>query len=317
MQGKGFIKFMAILLGIVCVYSLSFNLVSSNVEKNAKAYAKGDPEKEKAYLDSMSTVPVYPIFGFDYEFCKSKSINLGLDLKGGMNVTMEISLAELVKSLAGNPDDANFNQAVANAQTELNAGGKDFINLFVNNFEKLNPNVKLADYFANQDNAQQLKSTASNSEVRTYLSKEATSAIDRSFIIIRSRIDGFGVVSPNMQKQEGTNRILIEMPGVQDKERIHKLLQGSAELQFWQVYQNEEVYSLLENINKTLASTLKDTTATTATDTTAANCENIRGCEKQSIVLRIKHPDLPGTKWPGITSRTSCWMGCSKRYCES
>lgn len=271
MQGKGFIKFMAILLGIVCVYSLSFNLVSSNVEKNAKAYAKGDPEKEKAYLDSMSTVPVYPIFGFDYEFCKSKSINLGLDLKGGMNVTMEISLAELVKSLAGNPDDANFNQAVANAQTELNAGGKDFINLFVNNFEKLNPNVKLADYFANQDNAQQLKSTASNSEVRTYLSKEATSAIDRSFIIIRSRIDGFGVVSPNMQKQEGTNRILIEMPGVQDKERIHKLLQGSAELQFWQVYQNEEVYSLLENINKTLASTLKDTTATTATDTTAAN----------------------------------------------
>ncbi|GGC70887.1 protein translocase subunit SecDF [Pedobacter quisquiliarum] len=271
MQGKGFIKFMAILLGIVCVYSLSFNLVSSNVEKNAKAYAKGDPEKEKAYLDSMSTVPVYPIFGFDYEFCKSKSINLGLDLKGGMNVTMEISLAELVKSLAGNPDDANFNQAVANAQTELNAGGKDFINLFVNNFEKLNPNVKLADYFANQDNAQQLKSTASNSEVRTYLSKEATSAIDRSFIIIRSRIDGFGVVSPNMQKQEGTNRILIEMPGVQDKERIHKLLQGSAELQFWQVYQNEEVYSLLENINKTLASTLKDTTATAATDTTAAN----------------------------------------------
>jgi SecD/SecF fusion protein len=271
MQGKGFIKFMAILLGIVCVYSLSFNLVSSNVEKNAKAYAKGDPEKEKAYLDSMSSVPVYPIFGFDYEFCKSKSINLGLDLKGGMNVTMEISLAELVKSLAGNPDDANFNQAVANAQNELNAGGKDFINLFVNNFEKLSPNVKLADYFANQDNAQQLKANASNSEVRNYLSKEATSAIDRSFIIIRSRIDGFGVVSPNMQKQEGTNRILIEMPGVQDKERIHKLLQGSAELQFWQVYQNEEVYSLLENINKTLASTLKDTTATAAKDTTAAN----------------------------------------------
>ena len=283
MQGKGFIKFMAILLGIVCVYSLSFNLVSSNVEKNAKAYAKGDPEKEKAYLDSMSTVPVYPIFGFDYEFCKSKSINLGLDLKGGMNVTMEISLAELVKSLAGNPDDANFNQAIANAQTELNAGGKDFINLFANNFEKLNPNVKLADYFANQDNAQQLKANASNAEVRNYLSKEATSAIDRSFIIIRSRIDGFGVVSPNMQKQEGTNRILIEMPGVQDKERIHKLLQGSAELQFWQVYQNEEVYSLLENINKTLATTLKDTTSTaSAKDSTATAGSKLAGLGKKA-----------------------------------
>jgi SecD/SecF fusion protein len=280
MQGKGFIKFMAILLGIVCVYSLSFNLVTSNVENNAKAYAKGNPEKERAFLDSMATVPVYPIFGFNYEFCKSKEINLGLDLKGGMNVTMEISLAELVKSLAGNPDDANFNQAVSNAQKELNAGGKDFINLFVNNFEKLSPNARLADYFANQDNAQQLKANASNDEVKTYLSKEATSAIDRSFIIIRSRIDGFGVVSPNMQKQEGTNRILIEMPGVQDKERIHKLLQGSAELQFWQVYQNEEVYSVLENINKTLASTLKDTT-TTKTDTAAKAGSKLAGLGKK------------------------------------
>jgi SecD/SecF fusion protein len=281
MQGKGFIKFMAILLGIVCVYSLSFNLVTANVEKDAKAYAKGNPERERAYLDSMASVPVYPLFGFNYEFCKSKEINLGLDLKGGMNVTMEISLAELVKSLAGNPDDANFNQAVTNAQNELNAGGKDFINLFVNNFEKLSPNVKLADYFANQDNAQQLNANASNAEVKTYLSKEANSAIDRSFIIIRSRIDGFGVVSPNMQKQEGTNRILIEMPGVQDKERIHKLLQGSAELQFWQVYQNEEVYSVLENINKTLATTLKDTTST-KTDTAAAAGSKLAGLGKKA-----------------------------------
>ncbi|MDO7742486.1 MAG: protein translocase subunit SecDF, partial [Pedobacter sp.] len=119
MQGKGFIKFMAILLGIVCVYSLSFNLVTSKVEKDAKAYAKGDLVKEKAYLDSMAAVPVYPIFGFDYQFCKGKEINLGLDLKGGMNVTMEISLGELVKSLANNTDDANFNKALSTAQTQL------------------------------------------------------------------------------------------------------------------------------------------------------------------------------------------------------
>ncbi|ATP55224.1 protein translocase subunit SecDF [Pedobacter ginsengisoli] len=278
MQGKGFIKFMAILLGIVCVYSLSFNFVTSKVEKDAKAYAKGDLDKEKAYLDSMATVPVYPLFGFNYQFCKEKEINLGLDLKGGMNVTMEISLSELVKSLAGNPDDANFNKALVTAQTQLNAGGKDFINLFVNEFEKLSPNTKLADFFSNQDNSKLLKPDASNSEVKSFLSKEATSAIDRSFVIIRSRIDGFGVVSPNMQKQEGTNRILIEMPGVQDKERVHKLLQGSAELQFWQVYNNEEVYPVMENINKTLASSLKvvDTTATakTSTDTTAAKSES-------------------------------------------
>ncbi|MHA4896393.1 protein translocase subunit SecDF [Pedobacter sp. PWIIR3] len=281
MQGKGFIKFMAILLGIVCVYSLSFNFVTSKVENDAKAYAKGDPLKEKAYLDSMATVKVYPVFGFDYQFCKEKEINLGLDLKGGMNVTMEISLSELVKSLANNTDDVNFNQALSTAQTQLNAGGKDYINLFVNAFEKLSPNVKLADFFSNQDNASVLKPDATNAEVKSYLSKEATSAIDRSFIIIRSRIDGFGVVSPNMQKQEGTNRILIEMPGVQDKERVYKLLQGSAELQFWKVYESQEVYPIFENINKTLAATLKATDTTKAVaDTSAATGSKLAGLSK-------------------------------------
>jgi SecD/SecF fusion protein len=281
MQGKGFIKFMAILLGIVCVYSLSFNFVTSKVENDARAFAKGDPTKEKAYLDSMATVDVYPLFGFDYQFCKSKEINLGLDLKGGMNVTMEISLAELVKSLANNTDDVNFNQALKTAQVQLNAGGKDYISLFVSEFEKLSPNVKLADFFSNQDNATTLKPDASNSEVKSYLSKEATSAIDRSFDIIRSRIDGFGVVSPNMQKQEGTNRILIEMPGVQDKDRVSRLLQGSAELQFWKVYNNQEVYPILQNINTTLASTLKASTATKAAgDTTATAGGKLAGLAK-------------------------------------
>ncbi|RZK35489.1 MAG: protein translocase subunit SecD, partial [Pedobacter sp.] len=210
---------------------------------------------------------------------KSKEINLGLDLKGGMNVTMEISLAELVKSLAGNPTDANFNKAVQNAQIQLNAGGKDYIKIFVDEFEKLSPGVKLADYFSNQDNASQLKPSASNGEVESFLEKEATSAIDRSFTVLRSRIDGFGVVSPNMQKQEGSNRILIEMPGVQDKERIAKLLQGSAELQFWQVYQVQEVAPLLENINKTLASTLKTEAPATTTDTAAKAGSKLAGLE--------------------------------------
>ncbi|AZI27701.1 protein translocase subunit SecDF [Pedobacter sp. G11] len=279
MQGKGFIKFIAIVLAIVCAYALSFTLVASKVEKDAKNYAKGDAAKEKAYLDSMSTEKVYPIVGFTYGEVKSKEINLGLDLKGGMNVTMEISLAELVKSLAGNPTDANFNKAVQNAQIQLNAGGKDYIKIFVDEFEKLSPGVKLADYFSNQDNASQLKPSASNGEVESFLEKEATSAIDRSFTVLRSRIDGFGVVSPNMQKQEGSNRILIEMPGVQDKERIAKLLQGSAELQFWQVYQVQEVAPLLENINKTLASTLKTEAPATTTDTAAKAGSKLAGLE--------------------------------------
>ncbi|MFP5079598.1 protein translocase subunit SecDF [Pedobacter sp. JCM 36344] len=285
MQGKGFIKFMAILLGIVCVYSLSFNLVTSKVENDAKAYAKGDPDKEKAYLDSMATVKVYPLFGFDYQFAKSKEINLGLDLKGGMNVTMEISLTELVKSLANNTDDANFNQALKTAQTQLNAGGNDYIALFINEFERLSPNVKLANFFSNQDNATTLKPDASNGEVKKYLSAQAKSAIDRSFDIIRSRIDGFGVVSPNMQKQEGTNRILIEMPGVQDKERVSRLLQGSAELQFWKVYNAQEVYPILQNINNTLAASLKsNTTAKAAGDTTAASGGKLAGLAKNKAI---------------------------------
>jgi len=270
MQGKGFIKFIAIVLAIVCAYALSFTLVASKVEKDAKNYAKGDLAKEKAYLDSMSTEKVYPVLGFTYQSVKSKEINLGLDLKGGINVTMEISLSELVKSLADNTNDVNFNKALQNAQIQLNAGGKDYIKIFVDEFEKLSPGVKLADYFSNQDNASQLKPNASNSEVQAFLSKEAESAIDRSFTILRSRIDGFGVVSPNMQKQPGSNRILIEMPGIQDKERVYKLLQGSAELQFWQVYQVQEVVSLLENINKTLASTLKETTPVAAAKDTSA-----------------------------------------------
>jgi SecD/SecF fusion protein len=285
MQGKGFIKFMAILLGIVCLYSLSFNLVTYNVEKDAKAYAKGDVVKEKAYLDSMATVAVYPGLGLTYQQVKGKEINLGLDLKGGMNVTMEISLAELTKSLAGNTADANFNQALQNAQTQMNAGGKDFITLFVNEYEKLAPNGKLADFFANQDNASQLKANASNDDVKKFLSKEGNSAIDRSFTILRSRIDGFGVVAPNMQKQEGSNRIFIEMPGVQDKERVRKLLQGSAELQFWQVYQNEEVVNVLENINKTLALTVKDTVAvaTAKPADTAAKGSKLAGLTKGAV----------------------------------
>ena len=294
MQGKGFIKFIAIVLAIVCAYALSFTLVASKVEKDAKNSAKGDLAKEKAYLDSMSTVPVYPVLGFTYQAVKSKEINLGLDLKGGMNVTMEISLSELVKSLAGNPGDANFNTALQNAQAQLNAGGKDYIKLFVNEFEKLSPGVKLADYFSNQDNATQLKSTASNGEVESFLEKEALSAIDRSFYILRSRIDGFGVVSPNMQKQQGSNRILIEMPGVQDKERISKLLQGSAELQFWQVYQIQEVVPLLENINKTLASTVKDTTSVAKDTTAKATGGKLAGLENAAKDTAAKGGKLAG-----------------------
>jgi SecD/SecF fusion protein len=267
MQGKGLIKFAAIALAIACLYSLSFTWIASKVEKDAKEFAKGDLAKERTYLDSMATQPV---FGFakyvTYQYAKEREIPLGLDLKGGMNVTMEISLTDLVRNLSNNNTDQSFTTALRNAENRLKTSQKDFISLFGEEFEKLNPNGRLAPIFATKENAQNVKIDASNNDVLNFLRREATSAIDRSFNILRTRIDKFGVTSPNIQLQEGTNRILIELPGVSDPIRVRKLLQGSAQLEFWETYDNTEIFPLLENVNKILASsqTGTDTAKTTA-----------------------------------------------------
>jgi len=259
MQGKGLIKFAAIALTIGCLYSLSFTWVAKKVEKEAKEYAKGDPAKERAYLDSMATQPVYNLgfTKFTYQYVKENEIPLGLDLEGGMNVTMEISLTELVKNLANNNPEQAFNTALKNAGERQKSSQKDFIDLFGEEYEKLNPNGKLAALFATKENASFIKPDANNSDVLAFLKKQSTDAIDRSFNILRTRIDKFGVTSPNIQLQQGTNRILIELPGVSDAQRVRKLLQGSAKLQFWETHENMEIFPLLENINKTIAATQK------------------------------------------------------------
>ena len=266
MQGKGLIKFAAIALTIGCLYSLSFTWVANKVEKDAKEYAKGDPEKERAYLDSMATQPVYNLgfTKFTYQYVKENEIPLGLDLEGGMNVTMEISLNELVRNLANNNQEQAFNTALTNATNRQKSSQKDFISLFGEEYEKLNPNGKLAALFATKENASFIKPDASNSEVLTFLQNQSNDAIDRSFNILRTRIDKFGVTSPNIQRQQGTNRILIELPGVSDVQRVRKLLQGSAKLQFWETHENMEIFPLIENINKVIASTQKATVDTTA-----------------------------------------------------
>ena len=266
MQGKGLIKFVAIALTIACLYSLSFTWVARQVEKKAEEYSQGDPVKKQAYLDSMATEPVYFNY-FTYQYVKEREIPLGLDLKGGMNVTMEISLTEMVKNLANNPTEPNFNAALRNAELRLKSSQKDFLTLFVEEFEKVSPNGKLATYFITKENDQKIKIDASNSDALTFLRTEATSAIDRSFNILRTRIDKFGVTSPNIQLQQGTNRILIELPGVSDAGRVRKLLSGSAKLEFWETWDNKEVYSLLDNVDKALAASRKlagDTSKTTA-----------------------------------------------------
>lgn len=270
MQGKGLIKFAAIALTIACLYSLSFTWIANKVEKDAKEFSKGDATKEKSYLDSVASLPVFGSLDYiTYQYAKEREIPLGLDLKGGMNVTMEISLSEMVRNLANNSTDANFNTAIANAEKASAAGEKDFIGAFGKEYEKLSPNSRLASIFATKENSANLKIDASNQEVLDFLRKAADGAIDLSFNILRTRIDKFGVTSPNIQKQQGTNRILIELPGVTDPDRVRKLLQGSAKLEFWETYENTEIFGLLQNVNSILASSVKttDSTSSVAQDT--------------------------------------------------
>jgi SecD/SecF fusion protein len=274
MQGKGVVKFFAILLAIVCLYQLSFTWVAHKVEKDAQVFAKGDTAKVTSYLDSISTQPVYPLFKHDYQYVKQRKLALGLDLEGGMSVTMQISLDELVKKLSNNNTDVVFNQALIAAQKDVNTSQQNFITLFVNEYEKLNPNGKLAAIFSTKDNQDHLKFNAPNSEVEAYLKDQADVAVKQSFTILNTRIDQFGVANANIQQQKGTDRILIELPGVKEPDRVRKLLSGTAKLEFYQTYDNSQVAPLFSNMNGIIAAKIKaskkDTTKAVATTTTTA-----------------------------------------------
>ena len=274
MQGKGVVKFFAILLAAVCLYQLSFTWVAHKVKDNAKAYAKGDTAKETAYLDSIGTQPVYPILKHDYQYVSQRALALGLDLEGGMSVTMQISLDELVKKLSNNNTDVYFNKAIAQANKDIINSQTDYITLFINDYEKLNPEGKLATIFSTKDNQDRIKFNATNSEVETYLKDNSVSAVKQEFTILNARVDQFGVANANIQLT-GADRILIELPGVKDPERVRKLLSGTAKMEFYQTYDNSQVTPLLSNLNGIIAAEIKaakkDTTKTIAaakTDTT-------------------------------------------------
>ncbi|MBD1426653.1 protein translocase subunit SecDF [Sphingobacterium arenae] len=267
MQSKGLIKFLVVVVSIACLYSLSFTFVTRKVERDAAEYAKGDMTKEKAYLDSVAGEEVYNlgIAKFTYREAKAHELALGLDLKGGMNVTMEISLDELIRNLANSPDDENFNKALESALQKSKSVNRGVVEIFVDEYKSLGAGTPLATFFATTDNAAFIKGTSSDNEVRSFLNKEADNAIENSFKVLRTRIDKFGVASPNIQIQQGTNRILIELPGVNDEQRVRNLLQGSAKLEFYETHDNYQVYPLLENLNNILASSLKSTSPSTST----------------------------------------------------
>ena len=252
MQSKGAIKLFTILLVIGCIYQLSFSFVTRSVEKAAVEYAAAFPEVEQAakeayYLDSIQNEPVYNLLvkKFTYKECKEKEVNLGLDLKGGMNVMLEIQVQDLVKSLAGeSQNDPAFVEALERANAALKAGASDYIGEFAKAYAETSNGAPLAAIFVSPDR-KDITPNSTDDEVIKVLRNETDAAIAASFNILRSRIDHFGVTQPNIQRVPNSNRIMVELPGIKEPERVRKLLQGSASLEFWVVYDAQEVLPIL------------------------------------------------------------------------
>ncbi len=265
MQSKGAVKFFAVAMAIVCLYQLSFTFVTKHWENKAREYANGDPLKEKTYLDSISSIPVYNILvkNYTYRECKENEINLGLDLKGGMNVTMEVSLVDLIRAMANYSTDPTFNKAIANALAAQANSQKDFVTLFGEEFTKLDPNARLAAIFATKELQDKVSFNSTNPEVMKVIKTEADAAFDRTYQILKTRIDKFGVAQPNVQKI-GNGRILVELPGIKEPDRVRKLLQGTAKLEFWETFDNKDIYPMLEEANKVLKLIGTGDTASTA-----------------------------------------------------
>ena len=251
MQNKGFIRVIAVLLTLICLFYISFSVVTAVYNNKAKEYAAGDEAKYKHYIDSISTEKVYWWY-YTYQQCREMEIGLGLDLKGGMNVTLQISVADVLKSLSNNNPDPNFNAAIAAAQA-AQAGNNDFIASFYDEYRKIDPNVRLSAIFSTFQLKDKITPRSTNEEVIAVLRNELNSAVDNSYNVLRTRIDRFGVVAPNIQKLEKDGLISIELPGIKEPERVRKLLQGSANLEFWETYKLDQLIAKLDAVNNSIA----------------------------------------------------------------
>ena len=270
MQNKGFVKVFAVLLTLVCMFYLSFSFVTRHYNSKAAEYAGGDPVKESSYLDSLSTQKVW--LGYTLKQCREMEISLGLDLKGGMNVVLELNVADVIRSLSNNNQDENFNKALDLAYAHQATSQKDFIDLFAEEYKKLDNGARLSAIFSTFELKDKITPQSSDAQVIAVLKEELKSAIDNSFNVLRTRIDRFGVVSPNIQRLETAGRILVELPGVKEPERVRKLLQGSANLEFWETYNLPEIYQQLVAADNMLATILKsDDTAAVATEEVVAD----------------------------------------------
>ena len=300
MQNKGAVKLFAVLLGLACIFYLSFTWITNGVEGDAKAYAenvvtsaktkmaakeysKGDASRELSYidsvksyiadryLDSMKKQTVYNILiaEYTYEECKKNAINLGLDLRGGMNVTLEVSVIDIVKNLSNNSADVPFNTALAETQKNLGVNNNDdFVTLFDKTYKRMVPDGRLAPLFQTIENKSKLPFNSSNEEVIKFINERVKEAIGNAEKTFRSRIDRFGVTQPNIQQLEG-GRILVELPGVKDKARVRELLQGTANLEFWETYENGEIAQLFDKANFIVRSAVSPESIVAVKDTLA------------------------------------------------
>ncbi|MBQ6790246.1 MAG: protein translocase subunit SecDF [Paludibacteraceae bacterium] len=251
MQNKGLVRILAVCLALVCAFYLSFSLVTSHYDKKAKEYAAGDAAKEYQYLDSIAAKKVW--FGYTLKECREKEINLGLDLKGGMNVTMEVSVPDILDALSGHNETPNYKEAMALAKQKQKSSGADFVTLFIESYREVDPDGQLASIFSTFELKDKVTLTSTNAEVEKVIREEVDGAIQNSFNVLRTRIDRFGVVQPNIQKLAQPGRILIELPGIKEPERVRKLLQGSANLEFWETYEASELLPMLAQINREFA----------------------------------------------------------------
>ncbi len=275
MQNKGIVKFIALVLILVCCFYLSFSFVTRHYESKAAAMGV---EAGQEYLDSIMNEQVYCGI-YSFKQCREMEIGLGLDLKGGMNVILEVSVPDVVDVLADHKTDAAYKKSMEEAKKEEETSQSDFISLFIKYWKQNSNGRPLAAVFATQQMKGKVSTSSTDAEVERALRAEVQSAVDNSFNVVRNRIDKFGVVQPNIQKLEGqSGRIMVEMPGIKEPERVRKLLQGSANLEFWETYNSQEIYPLLAQLNQKYAAVEAGvaTNDSVAADTTAVDTAAVK-----------------------------------------
>ena len=320
MRNKGAIWTLAIALVLVCLYQLSFTLVTYKVKKDSKTYARDannvvDLKKADYYLDSIASEPVYNFIWlkkYTYRECQEREINLGLDLQGGMNVILEVSVVDVIRSMANYSKDSTFNKALALARKSQVGSNENFVTLFGQAFEKVDPNARLSAIFTSAELRQLINYNTSDADVLKVIRGEADKAIANSYNIINTRINHFGVTSPNVQRLQSGDRILVELPGVSEKDRVRKLLQGAARLEFWETYDNTDaeirnglmaLNSLIKEINKSSKQAdTSDQAATSQTATADAATTNVQPEAVKETPVLLQQLTQDTTKATGDTA---------------